>query len=271
MNYYCTTLRKKNCNLTFDKDIKINDEELKVSQIYHSPATYSEEFAQVLMVLEQPYNGKKVLNFRKSWFTKNDADEEECDKLNAKVREQLESSKYIPYELETCISARLHGTSNMSDLYLATGALTDALVSPESSYHSTRTNMDVIFCERVTSYTKSFDMTIVYNDGKHVTHSCVDRKNLKVLSKWAEELKLELYTTGPDPLPWKQLKAYRETNTWNEINAMLNPDISEEDESSEWEQGETEESEEDIWSDCSESDLSDLSEDDEPLPKRRRT
>ena len=46
MNYYCTTLRKKNCNLTFDKDIKINDEELKVSQIYHSPATYTEEYAQ---------------------------------------------------------------------------------------------------------------------------------------------------------------------------------------------------------------------------------
>lgn len=184
------------------------------------------------MVLEQPYNGKKVLNFRKSWLITKDPDDKESNKLNAKVREKLVSSKYIPYELDTCISARLHGTSNMSDLYLATGALTDALVSPESSYHSNRTNMDVIFCERVTSYTKSFDMTIVYDDGKHITHSCINRKNLKVLSKWAEELKLELYTTGPDPLPWKQLKAYRETNTWNEINAMLNPDLSEEDESS---------------------------------------
>lgn len=269
MNFYCTTLRKKDCTLTFDKDVKLNEEELKIDQIYHSPATYSDEFANVLLVLQAPYKGKKVLNFRKSWLTKTE-DEEECDKLNKQILTNLQGTKHIPYVLDTCISARLHGTSNMSDLYLTTGACTDALVSPEASYHSFRMNMDVIFCERVTSYTKSFDMTIVYNDGKHVTHSCIDRKDLKVLSKWAEELKLEFYTTGPDPLPWKQLKEYRETNTWKEINAMLNPDVSEEDDSSEWEQGETEESEEDIWSDCTESDLSDLSEDEEPLPKRRR-
>ena len=136
--------------------------------------------------------------------------------------------------------ARVHKTSCMSNMVFRAGEI----LSPESIYFRNTSEIDAIFCERVTSYTKTFDMTFVIGQ-KTETHSCMGRKTLKDITAWANQNSLKIYETGPDPLPWKRMFAYHKDQSWDDIHRLLTHQSSEEEEASEWEEGMTDPEDED--------------------------
>lgn len=281
--FYCVNLRKKNCNLTFNeetKNLKFNDETLKTKRLFQVPASLSSEHAFVMAQLETPYQKKNVLLFRTDSWLVNDSDDADDEALVGKLNTMVEKLCGNDCVLLThSAEARLHKTTTMNDLYPSK----TQLVAPKGTYLQDSCDIDVIFCERVTSYTKSFDMSLVLKNGKVITHSCISRKKIRMFSEWAEQNSLSFYQTGPDPLPWTTvMNRHREGESWESIYKLITHVSSEEEESSEWEEGNTdeddeeeeldlleEEEEEEEWDEESNSDFSD--DEYEPDAKRRKT
>lgn len=283
--FYCVNLRKKNCNLNYDSDSKVlslNDDSLTVNRLYSVQATQSSEHAYLMAHLGTPYQNKKTLLFRSdSWLVNDDDDADDhvlVEQLNTKM-ETLSGPDCVL--LTDCVEARLHGTTSMNDLY----PTKTRLVAPKTLYMEDASNIDVIFCERVTSYTKSFDMVLVMKTGKTVTHSCISRKKINMFVEWAKQNNLEFYQTGPDPLPWSAvMKRHADGESWEAIYKLITHVSDDEDEVSEWSEGntdpedeeedldfledESEEEEEFVEDDFSESDEEG---DYEPDAKRRKT
>jgi len=283
--FYCVNLRKKNCNLNYDSNSKVltlNDDSLTVERLYSVQATQSSEHAYLMAHLATPYQNKKTLLFRSdSWLVNDDDDADDhvlVEQLNTKM-ETLSGPDCVL--LTDCVEARLHGTTSMNDLY----PTKTRLVAPRTLYMEDASNIDVIFCERVTSYTRSFDMVLVMKTGKTVTHSCISRKKINMFVEWAKQNNLEFYQTGPDPLPWGAvMKRHNDGESWEAIFKLITHVSDDEEESSEWEEGNTdpeeEEEELDFLEDESEeeefieddfSDESDEEGDYEPNAKRRKT
>ena len=101
--------------------------------------------------------------------------------------------------------------------------------------------------------------------GKVKTHSCVNRKLLTKFSDWAKANGLQVFQTGPDPLPWGQIIKLKKTDdlAWKEIDEMLNPELSEDDDESEYELSEEEEDDDDYDSADFEDEEEDLGEETE--------
>ena len=284
--FYCVNLRKKNCNLNYDSNSKVlslNDDSLTVNRLYSVQATPSSEHAYLMADLTTPYQSKKTLLFRSdSWLVNDDDDADDhvlVEQLNKKI-ETLSGPDCVL--LTDCVEARLHGTTSMNDLY----PTKTRLVAPRALYMEDASNIDVIFCERVTSYTKSFDMVLVMKTGKTVTHSCISRKKINMFAEWAKHNNLEFYQTGPDPLPWSAvMKRHADGESWESIYKLVTHVSDDDEESSEWEEGNTdpedEEEDLDFLEDESEeeeefleddfSDESDEEGDYEPDAKRRKT
>ena len=281
--FYCVNLRKKNCKLSFnDKTLKFNDESVQTKRLFQVPASLSSEHAYVLAQLQTPYQKKDLLLFRSDSWLMNDDDDVDDDalvgQLNTSVEKLCGNDSIL---LEQSAEARLHGTTTMNDLYPSK----TRLVSPKGIYIQEASDIDVIFCERVTSYTKSFDMTLVLKSGKPITHSCICRKQMNLFREWAKQNNLAFYQTGPDPLPWTGImNRHKDGESWEDIYKLITHVSSDEEDSSEWEEGQTEDDEdedeeeldflaeeesEEEWSDESNSDFSE--EDYEPDTKRRKT
>ena len=102
--------------------------------------------------------------------------------------------------------------------------------------------------------------------------------------EWAKQNNLEFYQTGPDPLPWGAvMKRHNDGESWEAIYKLITHVSDDEDEVSEWSEGNTdpeeeeeldfledEESEEEFVEDDY-SDESDEEGDYEPDAKRRKT
>lgn len=237
MKFSCTNLRK-NAELTKDS---FDNAKLNVKSTYLFPASGTEEHAQVFMILSEPYRKKTCLHFKSpSWLNGVPDDMEDEDAiadLNSKVSALFPDT--ISCKEDLCLEARVHKTNVMSPLIFRD----KEILSPVSVYYRTLENVDVIFCERVTSYTKTYDLSIVFKDKRVETHSCMCRKQLKEVESWAKKQEIEFYESGPDPLTWKHMFACHEDQTWKEISDRLNHVSSEEEEESEWEEGLTEDSE----------------------------
>lgn len=259
MKFSCTNLRK-NGELTLNS---FDGNELKVSRVYTFGASLTEEYAQVFMILDVKFRNRGFLHFKSpSWLSgisDDTEDEEAVNALNKKISDRFPGSQSCTNDLE--LEARVHKTTMMSVVYFRD----TEILSPSAVYHRPLSEVEVIFCERVTSYTKTFDLSIVFKDKRVETHSCMSRKRLKDVEAWAEKRGIELYQTGPDPLTWKTMFACRETETWKEIDGRLNYVSSEEEEESEWEQGLTDpESESEAFTDTGTESECDLFEE---LPK----
>jgi hypothetical protein len=264
--FHCINLRKKKCTVDYDqgsKVFKLNDEELEAKEVFFVKASDTEEFAYLLVNLETPYEKKPMLLLRStSWLLNEEDDDDDqllINQLNDKIQTAIGDNACV---LDTHVESRLHGTAVMSKLF----PTKNALVSPESTYKLDAEDIDVIFCERVTSYLKTFDMSLVLKGGKVVTHECISRKHIPMFAEFAENNKLEFYQTGPDRLPWKLLLEQHQEHSWSEINDMLNAVGEEVDDDSEWEQDHTEDDEDSELDDCTTEDESDY--EDEPSPKR---
>lgn len=264
--FHCINLRKKKCDINYDRDtnvIKLNDDELEVKELFFIKASDTEEFAYLLVNLKNPYEKKSMLLLRStSWLLNEEDDDDDqilIKQLNDKIQNAIGDNACV---LDTFVESRLHGTAVMSKLF----PTKNALVSPESTYKLDAEDVDVIFCERVTSYLKTFDLSLVLKSGKVVTHECISRKQIPLFAEFAKNNNLEFYQTGPDRLPWKLLLEQHEEHSWSEINDMLNVVDEDVDDDSEWEQDYTEDDEDEELDDCTSEEESDY--EDEPSPKR---
>ena len=240
MKFTCTNLRKVN-KLASGETLTFGSDTLSVDRTYYLPASLTEEHAQLFMVLKNEYKKKNLLHFKSpSWLQdiEDEEDDEAVEALNAKVLTLVPSVVHCDKDFKT--HARVHKTTAMNDMIFREGEV----LSPEAVYYQKTSEIDVIFCERVTSYTKTFDMTFVIGQKTH-THSCMDRKILKDLTWWAKQNSLQVYETGPDPLPWKRMFEYHKDQSWEEIHGILTHQSSEEEEASEWEEGMTDPEDED--------------------------
>lgn len=244
MKFTCTNLRKTE-TLGYESDtLKFGKDELKTNRVYYFPASLTEEHAQLFVLVDGLFQKKNVLHFKsQSWLAGISDDTEDqvaVDSLNFDVEQRLKD--LVSCDKDLTLPARVHKTTHMSPTIFREGEV----LSPEGLYYRKIKDIDVIFCERVTSYTKTFDLTVVLRDGKVETHSCMDRRSLGDLEAWASKNSVEFYQTGPDPLPWKQMFSNHKDKSWKEINDMLNHVSSEEDDESDWEAGDTDPEEEDM-------------------------
>ena len=268
MNFTCTNIRKTNI-LKNGESLTFGPDTLPVERIYYFPPSLTQEHAQLFMVLCEEYKKKKLLHFKSQSWLQDIEDEEAVAALNLKVLATIPTPITCDDDFNT--NARIHKTNSMNELVFRDGEI----FGPEAIYYRKTSEIDVIFCERVTSYTKTFDMTFVVGS-KTETHSCMDRKKLKDICAWAKENSLCVYETGPDPLPWKRMFAYHKDQTWEEIHRQLTHVSSEEEEASEWEEGMTdpEDEEDHDFDEDTESEEEYLSEESdeesEPSTKRRR-
>lgn len=244
MKFTCTNLRKTE-TLGYESDVlKFGKNELKAKRVYFFPASLTEEHAQLFVLVDGLFQKKSVLHLKsQSWLAGIDDDTEDqvaVDALNFDVQECMKDMTSC--EKDLTLPSRVHKTTHMSPTIFREGEI----LSAEGLYYRESKDIDVIFCERVTSYTKTFDLTVVLRNGKVETHSCMDRKSLKQLEEWASKNTIEFYQTGPDPLPWKQMFSYHKDQSWKEINDLLNHVSSDEDEGSDWEAGETDPEDDDL-------------------------
>lgn len=244
MKFTCTNLRKTE-TLGYESDVlKFGKNELKAKRVYFFPASLTEEHAQLFVLVDGLFQKKSVLHLKsQSWLAGIEDDTEDqvaVDALNFDVQECMKDMTSC--EKDLTLPSRVHKTTHMSPTIFREGEI----LSAEGLYYRESKDIDVIFCERVTSYTKTFDLTVVLKNGKVETHSCMDRKSLKQLEEWASKNTIEFYQTGPDPLPWKQMFSYHKDQSWKEINDLLNHVSSDEDEGSDWEAGETDPEDDDL-------------------------
>jgi len=266
MKFTCTTLRKTD-SLTFDDKVSFGDVELAMGRLYYQGASLTREHAEYLIKLDVPHKKKDYLHFKSpSWLTGISDDIEDqyaVDNLNIETCRGINCSESLE------VSARVHKTTTMNPLLFRKGEI----LSMEPCYYREASDIDVIFCERISSYQKTFDLTIVLKDKSIETHSCVDRKRLKDITAWSNANDIGLYQGSADPISmadWKVM--FKSDLSWAQIAENMNHIPSDEDEGDVWVPGETDEevdSDHDFDSDT-ESDYDYESSDDEPDTKKRK-
>ncbi len=240
MSYTCNAMKKRKGDFSYNpetKKLSWNNEDFDAESIYYVPSSLTDEFVEVLIT--RP--GQKPLYIKKTWLTKDDDDIEQVKTLNEQTLDIINKVDVFIEALGESVECRLSGSTTMSKLYFHS----KHLVSPERSYIEHIEDIDVVFYERVTSYTKTFDVSLVLKNGKVKTHTCVNRKLLPQFTKWATTCGLEVFQSGPDPLPWGQIMKIKKTDklTWKEVDELVNPEIEDDDDGSEYELSEEEESE----------------------------
>lgn len=260
MSYTCNSMKKRKGELTHNKEtnkLQWNGEDFESKDLYYVPSSLTDEFVEVLVTRQEG----KSLYIKKTWLTKDTDDIEEVKTLNSTTLDIINKVNIPIQTLEDYVEARLDGSTSMSKLYFNA----KQLVCPEKYYVENASDIDVIFYERVTSYTKTFDISLVIKGGKVRTHSCVNRKLLSKFSDWASSNGLEVFQTGPDPLPWGQIFKTKKSDdlSWKDIDEMLNPEEEDDDEESEYELSEEEDDDDDYDSADFEDEEEDLGEESE--------
>jgi hypothetical protein len=244
MKFTCINLRKTGTLEHRDEKLVFMGSEISNKQVYLFPSSLTEEHVQLFVLVDGLHHKKEVLHFKsQSWLVGASDDTEDqaaVDALNFEVEQLVKD--FITCAKDIILPARVHKTTTMSEVVFRK----DEVLSAGALYYRKTNDIEVIFCERVTSYTKTFDLTFVLKSCKVETHSCMERKRLKEVEAWAGKNSIEFYQTGPDPLPWKQMLSYHTEQSWKEINDLLNHVSSEEDDGSDWEAGDTDPEEEDL-------------------------
>lgn len=259
MKLTCTTYKNKNVELKKDEEGKIfmNDIELKdIKSVYFFPCSLTHGDAYLVMHfgIAPKKDNKNVYFFRRNWLNKpikkNDDDKVVIDQLNKAIMDTYSGiGVNISFNQELSgFEGRVDKTFDMSKTYAIweDAGKCGVVINPQAKLFMQFKHIDAIFIERLTSYTRSFDLTFVFGDSK-LSISTIQRKQyLKYVQQ--EFKQKEVYETGPDPLPWKDMfkRKKQDDLTWADIHTLLNDqDEASEDESSEWEAGNTEDDEDD--------------------------
>lgn len=247
--------KKKNVTFTYkDKKFYLNNENLLNVNVYLSPASLTKEFAYVCIRLNVPLMQKKYGNcifLRSDSWLKKQTDEENdamiVDNMNKKIYE-ICPMILLSMNVEATPGAKMEKT----DVFIQD----KQLICPELNFYYNFENVDVVFYQRFTSYTRTFDLTFVLKNKKRMDLTVIDRKKyMKDLDKYFKENNIEVVKTGPDPINWADVyeRHYKYQFDW--IHVYMPPSDTDEEED-EWVQGETDEELSDDYIYSSEDELS---------------
>lgn len=220
----------KNKKVTFVKKdfYYLDDKKIIPKHILLKPATLTTEFAYLTVVADKIYHLKS-----ESWLKKQsdkENDREIVGDLNASM------DIFEPIVLDDPMEAVLPNSIGNCELYYHD----NHFYSPEVNFDYALNNIEVIFLERLTSYTRTFDVTIVEKNLKRVCFTCIDRKKYKqkIHSIFVNH---KIVETGPDPVCWTDaIRDFKNGVSWDNIYHI----DTEEDDSEEWQPGETDEEDE---------------------------
>lgn len=261
---FFTIDRKKTKVIKENGKIKFDEKEIIPVGSFIIPATLKKEYAYVVVET----NDKTYYLKSTSWLEKESDESDDLslvDTLNEKIEDIFSDSNQFCTANEETFEALLEGKFEPYSIYM----FKDSLYAPEFQWKLCLNNIDVVFLERLTSYTKTFDMTIIFKDKKFVHLSNIYRKKYfnnveRILNKWT------VYKTGPDPVEWEDArhKHYQEGVAWEHVI----DDVSAEEQSEEeWVAGETdEENSDDYYSNFSESEEISESDMEEIMTNKRK-
>ena len=226
-----------------DGDLYLDDKKLEIKQKYFTPCSGSCPEATLTLLLNNKVNGTDVLFLEKQWDYNHNGEDDRpvINKLNDSIVELVQPSNDVLKSFE----ARPDGSFDTCMVYVSK---THILCPLSQSIYDINA-VEAVFFERVSSYTRSFDVTLIFpvdSRGKHNTFqfSAVDRKkNLNLV----KDMFKTAYETGPDPIPWALLlkKKKDENLSWDDLHKLLEDGQGEdEDEEDDWKPGETDEEEE---------------------------
>jgi hypothetical protein len=243
MQLTSTTYKNKTYELKSEDDkLYMGDVEMKdVKHVYFSPCSLRQGDAYLLFVFNTApqKDGKKEYFFRRNWLkkpiTKSDDDIQVVNELNDAMMTLTNS-----VELKDGFQGRVDRTFSHSAIWVRD----NAIISVEAKLYIPLDTVGVIFLERLTSYTRSFDVTLIMGTSTF-SISAIQRKMYLASVKKAFRGK-ELYETGPDPIPWDSMfKRKKEDNLdWKDMHKLITEQESEEEDVSDWAPGNTDESEE---------------------------
>lgn len=253
LKLYCTNARKKSFNFKVaDGKLFADDCVLEnIQNVYYFPCTLTVGDVEVVVCFNSPsaVNNKTELYLRRNWysqptgkFTEED-DDKAVDELNASVLQLFDN--YDITTLANGFDGRVEKTFDMSAVFF-TGT---CLVSPNAKTTLSLEACNAVFLERVTSYTRTFDITFVTGNAPNVKTFSIGSVQRKLHLSTVKDVfqKYGVYETGPDPIPWS-LMLKRKTNdnlTWKQMHELISGGNSTSgDEESEWEEGDTDVEEE---------------------------
>ena len=264
MKLTCVTYKNKQYELKKENDtLFMGDIELKdIKNSYFSPCSLRVGDAYLMIVFNKApqADGKTEYIFRRNWLnkpiTKSDDDYTVVTELNEKVLGMGPKGVKV---LEEGFEGRVDRTFDHSTIWIEDSAI----LSPEAKLYMPLDKVDVVFFERLTSYTRSFDLTMVMGTSQFSISAIQRKKYLKFIQ---EKLRRkEIYETGPDPIPWDAMFKRKKQDglSWKELHDIITERESEEEDVSDWSPGNTdeEEEEEDDYPDEEEFDADELKDD----------
>lgn len=241
------TYKNKSVDVKFnDGKIFLNEENLLNHKLYFVPATLTTEYAYVAVVLNVPLQQKKYgqcMFLRSSSWLKKQTDKENdteiVDQLNSSITSYLNVN-----ELTSKVEAIPGSKMEKEDVYL----MDNQLICPVLKFYFNFQEVDVVFYERFTSYTKTFDITFVMKNKKRLSLSLVERKKyMTQMDTYFKENKIEVVKTGPDPVMWDDAyeRHFKYQLDWYQVY-MVESESEEEEE--EWVAGSTDTEDDYIYS-----------------------
>lgn len=230
-----------------------------VSKKFFKPCTLTDGIACAILILNRAFKGQRVLFCTRDWSKKETNCEDDTEFVEQFNKEMIEAFN-VPESTtmdETTLQfeAVVGGQFEMSKIF----SVDSYLLAPDAKLVLNTKHVKAVFLERMSSYTRTFDFSIVNDIKVIIEFSAIHRRDSHktILSIFKN---VEVYTTGPDPLEWPQLLQLKKNNNlnWAGVHkALLNVSkCDSEEEGSEWEAGNTEDEEEE--SEYSESDEEDL-------------
>jgi hypothetical protein len=258
------TYKNKTVDVIFkEENFFLNEENLLSHKIYFVPATLTTEFAYVAVVLNDESMRKKYgecIFLKSSSWLKKQTDEENdteiVEELNHNIKSYLKTN-----DLNIKVEAIPGSKMEQDDVFI----VDNQALCPMLNFYFNFKNVDVIFYERLTSYTKTFDITFVMKNKKRVSLSLVDRKQyLSVMDNYFEENKIEVVKTGPDPVDWNDAyeRHFQYKLDWKQVYMI---ESETEDDDDEWQAGSTETDEDDYIYSSEEEEVPVI-----PLEKKRK-
>lgn len=258
------TYKNKTVDVIFkEENFFLNEENLLSHKIYFVPATLTTEFAYVAVVLNDESMRKKYgecIFLKSSSWLKKQTDEENdteiVEELNNNIKSYLKTN-----DLKIKVQAIPGSKMEQDDVFI----VDNQALCPMLNFYFNFENVDVIFYERLTSYTKTFDITFIMKNKKRVSLSLIDRKQyLPIMDKYFQENKMEVVKTGPDPVDWNDAyeRHFKYQLDWYQVYVV---ESETEDDDDEWQAGSTETDEDDYIYSSEEEEVPVM-----PLEKKRK-
>lgn len=257
MKLTCTSIKNKLTELTH-KDNKFfldGNEIANIKKIYFYPCSLNRGDAHLIILLNEPHMDKTSYFFRRNWLSKPLKKSDDDVQVVTELNDAIGRFSTDVLDHQQSFEGMVDKTWEMTNIFITE----EGFLAPGAKLFKDFKYIDCIFFERLTSYTRTFDIALISGDCKLGISAVHRKKSLQHIKDRLFTQPLDLYETGPDPLPWDQLFKRRKNDgtDWGDLHKLVsNKQDDEQDEESDWAPGETEDDEEEEYDYPSEEEVS---------------